>query len=103
MAHIDAIEAARPLYRPHMHSKSDGVALPERYNFGPRLHPRPLFGQDELATFEITTGFRQQNRDLQREHVLAIEVLMKAVIVTFAVLQQQRRRPRLARVMASLQ
>ena len=41
-------------------------------------------------------GLGQQDRDLQREDVLAVEVLVQAVVVARAVLQQQRRRPRLA-------
>ena len=103
MAQINAIEPARPLHRPVMHSKCHRVALPQRHHFGPRLHPRPLLGQHEFAAGEIATRFRQQYRDLQREHVLAIEILMQAIVVAGAILQQQRRRPDLAGVMAPLQ
>ena len=39
-------------------------------------------------------GSRQQDRHLQRKHVLAVQVLVQAVVVAGAVLQQQRRRPR---------
>src|SRR6266850_1508549 len=42
MAQINAIEPARPLHRPVMHSKGDRIALLERNHLGPRLHPRPL-------------------------------------------------------------
>jgi hypothetical protein len=31
-----------------MHSKGHRIALEKRHHFGPRLHTRPLFGQDEL-------------------------------------------------------
>src|SRR5450432_2143664 len=44
MTQVNAIEPARPLHWPDMHSKSHGVALGERHHFGPRLHPRPLLG-----------------------------------------------------------
>ena len=88
MAQINPVEAARPLYRPVMHSKSHRIALPERHHFGPRLHSRPLLGQHEFATGEIAARFRQQDRDLQREHMLAVEVLMQAVVVTGPILQQ---------------
>jgi hypothetical protein len=64
MAQINAVEAARPLHRPVMHSKSHRVALSERHHFGPRLHARPLLGQHEFAATEIAAGFREQNRNL---------------------------------------
>ena len=94
MTQINPIRSACPLHGPVMHSKGDRVALPERNHLGPRLHPRPLLRQHELAAFEIAPRLRQQDRDLQREYMLAIEILMQAVVVTLAILQQQRRRPR---------
>src|SRR6266436_3513908 len=103
MAQINAIESARPLHRPVMHGKGHRIALSQRHYFGPRLHSRALLGEHEFAAGEITARFRQQDRDLQREHVFAIEVLMQAVVVAGAVLQQQRRRPGLAGAMAALQ
>ena len=103
MAQINAVEAARPLYRPVMHSKCHRIALLQRHHFGPRLHARPLLGEHELAAVKIAAGLRQQYRDLQREYVLAIEILMQAIVVAGAILQQQRRRPGLARGMAALQ
>ena len=69
MAKINPIEAARPLHRAMMHSKCYRVALRQRHHFRPRLHPRPLLGQHELATAEIATGLRQQDRDLERKHM----------------------------------
>ena len=45
-------------------------------------------------------GFRQQDRHLQRKCEFAIEILMQAVEVARNVLQQQRRRTRLALVVA---
>ena len=60
-------------------------------------------GQHELAAAEIAPRLRQQDRDLDRKHVLAVEVLVQAVVVALAILQQQRRRPRLPGVMTALQ
>ena len=85
---INAIESARPLHRPDMHSKSHRIALRQRNHFGPRLHARPLFGQHEFTAAEIAARLRQQDRDLQREYVFAIEILMQAVVVAGLVLQQ---------------
>ena len=53
---------------------------------------RALLGHDELAAGEIDAGFRQQDGHLQREDVLAIEILMQAVVVPGAVSQEQRPR-----------
>jgi hypothetical protein len=73
------------------------------YDRGARLHARALFGQDELAAVEVLAGFGQQHRDLQREDVLAIEILMQAVEVARPVPQQQRRRAGLAGAVAALE
>ena len=67
------------------------------------LHARPLLGQHELAAVEIRARLRQQDRDLQREDMLAVEILVQAVVVARAIAQQQRRRPRLAGRVAALE
>src|SRR5262249_27323608 len=103
MPQIDAIDAARSLHRPVMHGEGDRVALLQPDHFGPRLHPWTLLGQDELSALEVAPGLGQQDRDLQRKHMLAIEVLMQAIVVTGLVLQKQRRRTGLAGVVAALQ
>ena len=79
------------------------VALAERNHFWPRLHSRPLLGEDELTAREIPLRFRQQDCYLYRENVLPVNILVQAVEVTFAVLKEQWRRSRLPRVVASLQ
>ena len=104
MAQVDPAEnPRRALHRPMMHGKGHRVALTQRHHLGARLHARPLLGQHEFAAGEIAARFRQQDRDLQREHMLAIEVLMQAIVVAFAVLQQQRRRAGLPGGVAALQ
>ena len=45
----------------------------------------------------------QQDRDLQGEDVLAVEIAVEAVVVPRAVFEQQRRRARLAGAVAALQ
>jgi hypothetical protein len=60
-------------------------------------------GQHELATAEVLSWSRQQHRRLQRKHLLAIEVLVQAVVVAGAVLQQQGRWPPLAGGVAALE
>src|SRR6266403_3930579 len=100
MAHVYAVESARALRGPNMHGESHGVSLSQRHHLGPRLHSRPLLGQHEFAAGKIAARFRKKDHDLQRKHMLAIEVLMQAVVVTGPILQQQRRRPALPGGMA---
>jgi hypothetical protein len=78
---IGPIHTARTLHRTVMDGEDNRVALPERHDFWPRLHARALLGEHELATREVTFGFGQQNRDLERENVLAVEILMQAVVI----------------------
>ena len=79
-----------------------GVALAERNHLWPRLHTRPLLGEDELTAREISLRFRQQDCYLYREDVLPVNILVQAVEVTFAVLEEQGRRSRLSCVVTSL-
>src|SRR5205085_4036103 len=103
VSQINAVEPARPLHRAMVHGKGDRIALAERHHFRPRLHARALFRQDELAAGEIAPWFRQEDRNLQREHMLAVEILMQAIVITGPILQQQRGGPGLARGMTALQ
>src|SRR5688572_21983786 len=101
MAQIYPIDAALSTHRPVVHGEYRSMALAQRHDLRARLHPRALLGDDEFAAGEVASGLGQQDRDLQREHVLAVEILMQAVVVAGAVLQKQRRRPALARGMAT--
>jgi len=47
-----------------------------------------LLRENKFTAREILPGLRQQNRDLQRENALAIEVLMKTIEIAWAILQQ---------------
>jgi len=62
-----------------------------------------LLGQNELAAREVLSWIREQDGDLQGEHVRAVQILVQAVVVTRAVLEQQRRRPRLPGGMAAIE
>ena len=100
---VDAIGSPRSLDRPMTHRERYCVALAKRNHFWPRLHSRPLLGEDELTTREIPLGFRQEDCYLYRENVLPVNILVQAVEVTFAVSEEQWRRSRLSCIMASLQ
>lgn len=73
---IDAVHTTSALHRAVMDGENDCVTLVKLYDFWPRLHARTLFSQHEFAACEIAFGFGQQNRDLEWEDVLAIEVLV---------------------------
>ena len=79
-----------------MHGEDDAVALP-RGTTSTRLCMR---GRRSVSTnsppVKSRLGRREQNRDLQREGELAVQILMQTIIVAGRVLQQQRRRPGLA-------
>src|ERR1051325_8531481 len=102
VAQGEAIGAAGALHRAMMHRKDHRVAAAERHHRSARLHPWPLLGDHELAADKILTGLRQQECDLQRKYMLAIEVLVQAVVVARHIFEQQRGRPRLPGCMAAL-
>src|SRR5262249_32730096 len=79
MAPVDAVRAAPALHGSMMHGDDPALAVRERHHFRPRLHPRPLLREHEFAAGEILARPRQQKSDLQRENVLAVEILMQAI------------------------
>src|SRR5882757_5175594 len=89
MPHIHPIHSSHTLHRPMMNSKNYRIALAQENNLGARLHPRSLLGQNELTARKILAWLRQKNRNLQRKHVLAIQILVQAVVVTRSILEQQ--------------
>ena len=70
-----------------MNCEDHSIALTQWHDHGPRLHARPLFGQYEFTASEITLRFRQQNCELKRENVFAIEILMQAVVIAGLILK----------------
>jgi hypothetical protein len=102
VAQRDTIMSACPTYRPMVDGEYHGIALAERHHMRPRLHARPLLGEQEFTAGKILPRPGEQNGHLQREDMLAVQVLMQAVIVAGAVLQQQRRGPGLAGRVAAI-
>src|SRR5437868_587426 len=92
MTEIYAINAARTLDRPIVHREDNAVSLAQRHYLYTRLHARPLLGHHKLASMEVSPRFREKNCQLQREDVLSIEILMKTVVISRSILQQQRSR-----------
>jgi hypothetical protein len=64
------------------HGEDYRVSLTKRHDLGSRLQAAPLFSDDELAPGEVHTRLRQQDRNLQREDTLSVEILVQAAVVT---------------------
>ena len=88
VAHLRAVDAASARDRPVIDSKSDGVSPVERDDMGARLHARTLLGQQEFAAFEVFSGRRQQDRDLDREYFGSVNILMEPVVIARAIGEQ---------------
>ena len=91
MLQVHAVRAARTLDRAVTDGDHCGVSLPQRQHERSRLHPGPLLGHYELAALEVLAGLGKQHNELKREHVLPVQILMQAVVVAGAVLQQEGR------------
>jgi len=102
VAEIDAIGAAHALHRPAVDREHHRIAFLQRHHRRARLHSRALLGQHEFAPFKILVGLAQKDCDLERKDMLAIDVLVKAVVIARAILQQQRGRAVLPGRMAAL-
>src|SRR5882757_10967162 len=87
MAHVHAISAACTFHGSVMYGEDDAHSLPEWHNLHSRLHARPLFGERKLAAGKFLAGLRQQERDLKREDVFTVNILVQAVIVARSVFE----------------
>jgi hypothetical protein len=101
--HVDAIDSPCSLDGAVVNGKGNGVSLTKANNLRPGLHPGTLLRKNKLAAREIPLGLRQKDSNLYRESVFAVKILMEAVVVAFAVLQQQRRWLRLPGAVAAFQ
>lgn len=100
VAHGNSIDPAGPLNRPLVDGEDHPFSRFQRHNLHPRLHPRALLGEDELAAGKVLR-VAQEKSSLQREHPLAVQVLVEAIVVAWPVTEDQRRRARLAGGMTS--
>src|SRR5580692_7603943 len=99
---VHAIHTARALHRPVVNRENNAVALTERHDHRPALHTRALLRHDELAAGEVHAGVGQQNSQLEREDMLAVQILVQAVVVADPILKEKRRRPHLTGIVATL-
>src|SRR4051812_20978643 len=85
---LHLVVATHPFHRAAVDGEDGRVALPERQNHGASLHTRPLLGHYQLATFEVLARLIQQDRNLHREDMLAVEVTVETIVVLRRVLQE---------------
>src|SRR4030095_5617101 len=89
MPEIHPVCAAAPAHWTVMDGENDGGARSQRHHYGAGLHAWPLLGQHEFTSSEIAPGLGEQDRKLQRKHMLTIEILMQAIIVVRAIVAHE--------------
>src|SRR5262245_58719211 len=80
VSHVDAVVPPRAPDRSLVHGEDHALPLAKGDDLDTRLHARPLLGQDELAPREVGVRLREQERHLQREYVVAVEVLVERIV-----------------------
>ena len=101
MSQIDAIGATRALHGPLVNCEGHCIALAEWNDLRSRLHARALLREYEFAASKVPLRLGEEDRHLNGKNMLPVEILMEAVVVTGAVLEEQRSRPQLARIVTS--
>src|SRR5947209_10751412 len=74
VAQVHAVVAPPAPNRARVDRKQHAVALAQQHDGAARLHARPLLGEHELATLEVDAGLGEQDSDLERKDVLAVQV-----------------------------
>ena len=86
MPHAHPVRPTPTLHRAVVDGEDHRVALFQRHHGDPRLLPRALLGQHELAAGEATAGRRQQDRRLQGKDQRSVLILMQPIEVAESVL-----------------
>ena len=103
MAHGRRRPAALRPDRPVPSGEHQALEVRERRRRAPRLRPRALLDEEELAAGVVLAGLGQVDHHLEREDEVAVEVAVQCVPVAWPVLQDERRRLGLPGSMALLQ
>src|SRR5882762_945806 len=103
MAHINAVVASRAFHRPIARRENNCLPAIRRYHLRLGLRPGLLLDQDKLSAFPIAALLPQQKNHLQGKAHLAVEILMQAVETAGLVVQHQRSRFCLPRLVADIQ
>src|ERR1700677_4190853 len=89
MPEVHPIRSPRTMYRTMMDRERDCIPLMEMNDLRPGLHARPLLSKNKLSPSEVCARLRQENRDLNWEHLFSIEVLVEAVVIPRPILKKQ--------------
>src|SRR5437773_8334428 len=100
VAQCRAIPAARALDGTVARREDHHLALHGGDDLAARLRARPLLDEQELAPVVVDAGPAQEARELERKDHVAVEVLVQAVVPAGFVVQEERRRFRLAMLTA---
>jgi hypothetical protein len=103
VAHRRAVPAARALHRAVARREDQDLPLLGGDGLAARLGAGPLLHQQEVAPLVVRGPPAQEAGELQREHDVAVDVLVQAVVAARLVVQQQRGGLRLPPPMADRQ
>ena len=90
VAEADAIGASRALYVPVVNREGPWHLLGVMALPPVAIAHGPLFCEHKFTPGEISLWLGKQDRDLDQKDVLSVKILMQAVVVARAVLQEQR-------------
>src|SRR5215831_441209 len=96
VAHGAPIHAPGALAGSVARREDDDLAPLGGDRLAPRLGPRPLLDQQEVAARVIDTPPAQEARELQGKDDIAVDILVQAVVAAALIAQQERRGPGLA-------
>ena len=91
-----SVKTARPLRRTPPGGDNDRFPFSRKQHMPDGLRPWPLCDEEQLAARKIFIWLGQRKDHLERENDIAVDVLVKAIIVSGAVFQHERRRAGLA-------
>jgi hypothetical protein len=102
VSQIHTVHAIVAVDRAITNREYNAVSLSKRHNHRSGLHTRPLFRHNKFTAGKIFRAFRQQDCELKREHMVAVQVLVQTVVIVWPVPEQKWCRFDLAGMMASL-
>src|SRR3990172_5370208 len=91
VAHANAVVAAGTRRGPILRREDHRLALLEMRHAASGLCARTLLDEQKLPALEVLARLAQQHRQLEGKDHLAVEILVKAVVASGAVAQEQRR------------
>src|SRR5581483_539222 len=96
MPDVDPVEPATPSDGAEPGGEEHEPPLYASHHLRSGLRARALLHEHELATLVVRPRPVEEDEQLKGERHLAIEILMQAVVPAGAVLEEERRRPRLS-------